>query len=129
MTDKILIERAVLEQALNWAINHGETVYASGGFESIDSMNAWAEALRAALEQPPVVEQEAVAWRWIGRKGWVEYGPTKHDLFDCEPLYTHPQPSQPLTPEAVNDLWIKHARSGAYIHAFAQAIERAHGIK
>jgi hypothetical protein len=45
-----------------------------------------------------------------------------------ELLHTRPQPRQPLTPEAVNDLWIKHARSGAYIHAFARAIERAHGI-
>ena len=46
----------------------------------------------------------------------------------CRRFALECDPRQPLTPEAVNDLWIKHARSGAYIHAFAQAIERAHGI-
>ena len=54
MTDTITLPRSVVEQALNWALNHGEKIYAAGGIESIDSMNAWAEVLRATLEQPQV---------------------------------------------------------------------------
>ena len=64
---------------------------------------------------------------WVSRDYDEAHSPT-NGCHNIRPLYTRPQPRQPLTPEAVNDLWIKHARSGAYIHAFAQAIERAHGI-
>lgn len=83
------------------------------------------------------VEQEPVAWYWIGRKGWVEYGATKHDLYDCKPLYAHPQPRQPLTDEQIAfcifeaRLGAEGAlkRSGSSSYRIARAIEAAHNIK
>ena len=57
MIDTITLPRAVLEQALKWAADHGDIVFFAGGFPVLFSMNTWAEALRAALEQPQV-EQE-----------------------------------------------------------------------
>jgi hypothetical protein len=38
--------------ALEWANNHGEIVFSGGGMEAVGGMNAWAQALRTALEQP-----------------------------------------------------------------------------
>lgn len=43
--------REVAHQALEWANNHGEIVFAGGGWKAVDGMNAWTQALRAALEQ------------------------------------------------------------------------------
>lgn len=37
--------------ALEWAERHGEVVFAGGGMAAADAMNAWATAIRAALEQ------------------------------------------------------------------------------
>jgi hypothetical protein len=48
----ITVPRVVLEQALEWANNHGEIVFAGGGWKAVDGMNAWTQALRAALAQP-----------------------------------------------------------------------------
>ena len=62
--DAITLPRSVVEQVLNWALNHGEKVYAAGGLKSIDSMNAWAEALRVALEQPDVRIPTSVPDGW-----------------------------------------------------------------
>jgi hypothetical protein len=44
-------ERAVMQKALEWADNHGEIVFAGGGWKAVEGMNAWAHALRAALAQ------------------------------------------------------------------------------
>lgn len=85
----IQIEEAVVRQALE-ALKL--TWHSGMPHPNIMQVGAAITALRRALEQP--AQQEPVAWRWIGRKGWVDYGPTKHDLFACEPLYTHPQPRQ-----------------------------------
>jgi hypothetical protein len=49
-------------------------------------------ALKAVLAQPA---QEPVAWCWIGRKGWTEYGPIPHDTYPSKPLYAVPLPTQP----------------------------------
>ena len=49
--------RSAAQQALEWANNHGEIVFSGGGMEAVGGMDAWAQALRAALEQP---EQEPV---------------------------------------------------------------------
>ena len=129
---KITIDRAVVEQALEdiCGAKLCEINSMSSRHEMLRLMEKSAAALRAALGQP--VEQEPAA----GVIGWKNHIPNSGTVVHWTALmpplgtklYAHPQPRQPLTPEAVNDLWIKHARSGAYIHAFAQAIERAHGI-
>ena len=96
----ITIPRAVLEQALEWANNHGEIVFAGGGWKAVDGMNAWTQTLRAALAQQ---EQEPVAWmlqhRDTGRKNYVSNdgcnGPGRFLVMNpryalvCA-LYTHP---------------------------------------
>ena len=150
MVDKIVIARAVVEQALK-ALEKADRI---SGYR-----NNWAEilCLRAALEQPQV-EQEPVAWiENIG--GGIGYNPY-HDAARKLPdgvrfdLYTHPQNlncksnqarlatlwgyekpqlfRQPLTDEQIVDLvgncadvaggWFRY-------HTFARAIEAAHGIK
>lgn len=131
MTDKILIERSVMEQVLK--------VLEYAANDVLTGRNA-ATALRAALEQPQV-EQEPVAWispnalEWITlesekvvkltRKAQPEYDFT-------EPLYTHPQPPhQPVTNELMDIGWELYGSSDAY-QAWCMAVEwteRAHGIK
>ena len=125
MTDKILIERSVVEQALE------ALKYEKGANNPLDwhhdkTMNA----LRAALEQPQD-DQEPVAWCWTGRKGWIEYGPEEHDLYNCDPLYLHQQPPrQPLTNAEIADLLIDIPVLGTgYFLRIARAIEAAHNIK
>ena len=39
------------QQALEWANNHGEIVFAGGGMRAVGGMDAWVQALRAALGQ------------------------------------------------------------------------------
>lgn len=124
MIDKILIDRSVVEQALD-AFDVCKTE-PTGYTPHRRLRNAAITALRAALEQPQV-EQEPIAYEVVSKTGdYCLFRSTAVKKGDK--VYAQPQPRQPLTPEAVNDLWIKHARSGAYIHAFARAIERAHGI-
>ena len=100
---KIVIDRAVVEQALR-ALDYGGL---------LNRRQALA-ALRAALEQPQG-EQEPVAWRLRNtayRSEVFEYFKTKFQaesrqmqfnmscddggLYGLTPLYTHPQPRQPL---------------------------------
>jgi hypothetical protein len=50
--------RAAAQQALEWAESHGEAMFAGGGSQAVEHMNAWTQALRAALAQE---EQEPVA--------------------------------------------------------------------
>ena len=107
MTDKILIDRAVVEQALK-ALERADRI---AGYK-----NNWSEtvALRAALEQPQV-EQKV---------GWLP--------LDCRGGYTHPHPPrQPLTDEQIlnfgpgqpDAVWTYEDQL-----YFARAIEAAHGI-
>lgn len=72
--------------------------------------------------QPPVVKQSATVSASAYDRLQTLCDSQAARIIELE------QPRQPLTPETVNDLWHKYGRSGAYIHAFAQAIERAHGV-
>ena len=117
---KIVIDRAVLEQALKALESYCNT----GEIDGADDLLA---SLLAERDLRPQVEQEPIAYEVVSKTGdYCLFRSTAVKKGDK--VYAQPQPRQPLTPEAVNDLWIKHARSGAYIHAFARAIERAHGI-
>ena len=88
MTEKILIDRAVVEQALE----------ACSGTLARCTPRAL-QALRAALEQPQV-EQEPVAWAVMqnGEICWDADYPFSNEPGwsdsdqECVPLYTHPQP-------------------------------------
>ena len=100
--------------------------------------------LRAALEQP--VEQEPVAWAVMqnGEICWDADYPFSNEPagwcdsdHECVPLYTHPQPRQPLTDDAVigvaKSIGIEFRDEDLDeqiddILAFARAIERFHGI-
>lgn len=44
--------RQAAQMAYDWMANHGEIVFAVGGMQAIDPMNAAAESLRAALAVP-----------------------------------------------------------------------------
>jgi len=83
--------REAAQQALAWAENHGEIGFAGGGWKAVGGMNAWTQALRAALEQP---EQEPVAWMVYtedGKSAYVTDNP--HDLvgaYKAFAIYTAP---------------------------------------
>ena len=144
MSKKILIDQSVLEQAL-LALR-------------IDDLSLVREsviALRAALEQPPVVEQEPVAvigdvWTllWAGGEPIAEIV-KKHSLRIGDLLYTRPQPRHPLTDEQIQEAATKANREGKLSwtgfqldnngeytipslslchYQLARAIECAHGI-
>lgn len=135
---KILIDKAVVEQALNVLKDIWE-----GGLESTpENVHGGAiDALRAALEQPQG-EQEPVAWieNLVGALSYNPYHEASRKLpegvrFD---LYTRPQPRQPLTDEAVLgvaksiEIQFDSERLNEQIDdilAFARAIEAAHNIK
>ena len=116
-----------------------------------DVMRAGYRAMLAAAPKPPVTDQEPVAWqcrmraKW-GRSGewwpWQECNQEKAEdykrvpclndwEYEARPLYTHPQPIQPLTDEEIERNWqFLHDEEGnpPDQHDFARAIERAHGI-
>ena len=52
----ITLPRAELEQALRWADQHGEVVYSGGGWDAVNGMNKWAQALRSRLAQPDRIQ-------------------------------------------------------------------------
>ena len=66
----ITLPRAELEQALRWADQHGEVVYSGGGWDAVNGMNKWAQALRSRLAQPeqePIKESSVThSHLWIG---------------------------------------------------------------
>jgi hypothetical protein len=54
-----------MKQALEWANEHGETVFFGGGIDAVNKMNEWTAALRQAIEQAekqfnPDWDQQAV---------------------------------------------------------------------
>lgn len=96
MTDHITLPRSVVEQAIEAldGVHEGEH---HGGVEES------AEALRTALAG--AAQAEPVAWRYLPSKVWGSYVITTdpHVLesakeYGCEPepLYTAPQPAQPV---------------------------------
>jgi hypothetical protein len=89
-------------------------------------------ALRTALAEP---EQEPVAWGvfedrnlhdpCFTRKDAEELARLKGTHAVVQPLYTHPPQRKPLTEEEIVQISID---TPVNLHAFARAIERAHGI-
>ena len=131
MTDKILIDRAVLEQAI--AAIYGLLTFNTTPDEYAEGRKA-KESLRAVLEQPQV-EQEPYIW-YCPDYGWVwtvEAVVYRGDTDGMIPLYTHPQPPrQPLTDEQIDAIVANYglnvgdwSKNGASV---ARAIERAHVI-
>lgn len=138
MTDKILINRSVLEQALRAL----ESLVARHVLIGTPYDNR-ARALRAALVQEqdhseqhldmvPQVEQEPVAW--ASSDGYW----TEHQYKQCRPdsarftipFYTHPQPPrQPLTEMEIVELrQLTPGTLDVQFVKFARVIEAAHGI-
>ena len=150
MTDKILIDRSVVEQALEALFMYKPMVTGVTFQHGLGAM----QALRAALDQPQV-EQEPVAWA----EEIIEYLHAHYDtemikeldsgdalirlddaiaaVEEVEQRYTHPQPPrQPLTDEQMRDALRQCPHDAVenlrvrwlYAKDFARAIERAHGI-
>jgi len=126
---KMLIDRAVVEQALEWAESHGEAVFAGGGSRAVEHMNAWTQALRAALEQE---EQEPFGYIWpTGRHPEFRYTQQMRDGVAGMPLYTHPPRREwvSLTEEEIATITKESARGsairrdGTTSHRIARAIE------
>ena len=136
MTDKILIDRCVVQQALEALFMYKPMVTGVTFQHGLDAM----QALRAALEQQQV-EQEPVAWLFQHEETGltelvdvqqVEWGFEKNNprWQKIGPVYTRPQPKrEPLTDEEIrkigNSLSEEHR---FHSRMFARAIERAHGI-
>lgn len=132
---KVVIDRAVVEQAL-------ETLEMMGVPSPLvflpDEIKSWQTVqatLSAALEQPQV-EQEPVAvigdvWtlNWVG-SGPIDQIVKKHGLKIGDKLYTHPQPPrQPLTEMEIVELrQLTPGTLDVQFVTFARAIERAHRI-
>ena len=126
MTDKILIDSYVVEQALeHLTCPVDEPVR---------------EAFRAALEQQQV-EQEPVAWLFQHEETGltefvdvqqVEWGFEKNNprWQKISPVYTRPQPPrQPLTDDEIKDILKPLTLTVPYRwRDIVNAIERAHGI-
>ena len=127
---KILIDRSVLEQALE-ALNPT----ASGNWTQTIALNAEAaiHALRAALEQSQI-EQDPEAWG-SGDGYWVQHiykqNRPNSEIYNI-PFYTHPQPKrEPLTDKRIREVgWaVKPYANQMEILAVARAIEEEHEIK
>jgi hypothetical protein len=101
---------------------------------------------RYATEAEPAEPAEAQPVAWIteepdgndfdGSYGGVFRGVvlgSERPDFGVTPLYTTPQPAQPLTDEQIQEAWdsvnMLHSQGEATRNAFARAIEAAHGIK
>ena len=126
MTDKILIDRAVVERVLD-ALCNTESVTG----EQCEVEYHAIRALRAALEQPQV-EQEPYVWYDIDTGDTWTVGaiadgcPAPDGII---PLYNNPQPSrQPLTEEEIRDLF-QNQRAFSRLLKFIRVIEAFHGIK
>lgn len=105
--------------------------------DAIDSLKC-RDSVRAALEHPQV-EREPVAWLWSsgGNKSSLTFGGPNSNTpkdWDVQPLYTHPQPRQPLTDAEI--LMVLDAADIPDLPRdfkdvdidIARAIEAAHGI-
>lgn len=142
--ENITISRSVLEQALEAFELHADQYPHMVKGYTLDA----AEALRAALKQSPVVEQEPVAWMHPHRPDQVRLS-YQDGWF---PLYLHPQnlrckstqkrlatlwgyikeqPIQPLTDEQIEDIWDSWYRSWTGLEQFetiVRLVEKHHGI-
>ena len=135
MTDKVLIDRSVLEQALealtNCASEYGHRCNRCDS--EVDPEAKVASALRAALDQPQV-EQKPIAWANINKQGDITHTSNKKTAWAKTPLYTHPQPRQPLTEDGIKQAFLAAGlfepgdELVGYEVEITRAIERAHGI-
>ena len=83
-----MTDRELMQQALEWADKHGEIVFAGGGWDAVNAMNAWAKAARKRLAQP---EQEPVAWfSPSGNLYKTRFHATANGEQVVTPLYTTP---------------------------------------
>ena len=123
-----MTEREALKLALE-ALNATESDCGGRAFEREQEAIT---AIKEALAQP---EQEPVKFEAV----W-DSGPTNKDYEDAMRLkrlqqLTAPPQRKPLTDEEIRDLWSWSATAEAertattQQHAFARAIEAAHGIK
>ena len=71
-----MTDRELMQMALDWADNHGEVVFAGGGWNAVNPMNEWTRPLRARLAQP---EPEPVAYDINGATVYIK-----------PPVYTAP---------------------------------------
>jgi hypothetical protein len=94
-----------MKQALEWAYNHGEIVFAGGGMKAVDGMNAWAQSLRQAIAE---AEKKEPTY-YLSHDGHL-MTPSRAKFLgfpsDCmTALYTTPQPQREwvgLTDEEIN---------------------------
>ena len=138
---KILIDRAVVEQALDWFdwLYTGEPVEMMVEQKSADIR----QALRTALAEQPA----SLDWVSLNKAAdeIVRSKPTWKRFIDGTPLandiacwmayfaleHTAPQPAkrEPLTDGQIAEIAATPcAVVGSYVHTFARAIEAAHGI-
>jgi len=110
-----------MKQALEWANEHGETVFFGGGIDAVNKMNEWTAALRQAIEQAEKqqaldkkadnarelgldYEPEPVAWM----EDSIEFYAKDHPTNSCTiPLYTSPPRKEwvGLTDEEIDQMW------------------------
>ena len=149
MTDKILIDRDLLEQALGALFMYKPMVTGVTFQHGLDAM----QALRAALEQQQVEQEptpngathrqpkqgafyKRVDGKWYvwsrmetgePHRWYISPGTTESCL---EPLYIHPQPPrQPLTDQQIHDCFQhRHRDKATERRMITRAIEFAHGI-
>lgn len=110
---KILVEKKVIDKALEALLS----VWEDG--EAIT-------AFRQAIEEAEKVEPVGEVLNERGEIDWISFVPPAGAS-----LYTAPPPRQPLTDEEIVDIVGNCAAdSGGWFryHAFARAIEAAHGI-
>ena len=84
-----------------------------------------------ALEQP--VEQEPVSWMDTETRVLYDHDTSEvdqhHGFKPTVPIYTNPQPRQPLTDEQINNILKPLLKTVPYNwKAITRAIEAAHGI-
>ena len=81
------------------------------------------------------IEQEPVAWQWLGSAHFRKKLPKNADVTAWNPLYTAPPQRKPLTNGEIYTAYITatnqtlRATDERLAFAFARAIEAAHGIK
>ena len=131
-------------EAMKQALEALEATMSTHGFlEYIESAKEKAiTSLRQAIAEAE--KQEPVAWiehEWSGSGlRHLHFERREQTLRDevvnpiWTPLYTHPQPKQPLTDEQIDDIWNRYCdemgeASINDAHDIARAIEAAHGIK
>jgi hypothetical protein len=81
------------------------------------------------------IEQEPVAWQWLGSAHFRKKLPKNADITAWNPLYTHSPQRKPLTNGEIYTAYITatnqtlRATDERLAFAFARAIEAAHDIK